>query len=229
MSVIKLIIFDAGGVLYNGNQKIVDKAVKRFLRKHGVYDFDMNDRAWPKIERLVKIGKISLKEAHERWLEAVGLRKDLLREWEDVNRKEIWGKFKKTPRINKLLVKLKKNYKLAVLSDTIESRPEKIEKMEIIGVNDKIFDEIFTSHDLGACKPSRKTFSAVLKKFDVEPNEAVFVGDASDELEGAKRIGLVAIWFNSNGGDFKVKKLDEIQKYSPKPSLARIGLSLTKL
>jgi putative hydrolase of the HAD superfamily len=211
VSVIKLIIFDAGGVLYNGNQKIVDKAVKRFLRKHGVYDFDLNDRAWPKIERLVKIGKISLKEAHERWLEAVGLRKDLLREWQDVNRKEIWGKFKRTPGINKLLAKLKKNYKLAVLSDTIESRPEKIEKMEIIGVNHKIFDEIFTSHDLRACKPSRKTFSAVLKKFDVEPKEAVFVGDASDELEGAKRIGLVAIGLNSNGGDFKVKKLDEIQ------------------
>jgi putative hydrolase of the HAD superfamily len=211
VSVIKLIIFDAGGVLYNGNQKIVDRTVKRFLRKYGVYDFGLNDRAWPKIERLVKIGKISLKEAHERWLEAVGLRKDLLGEWEDVNRKEIWGKFKKTPRINKLLAKLKKNYKLAVLSDTIESRPEKIEKMEIIGVNHKIFDEIFTSHDLGACKPSRKTFSAVLKKFDVEPNEAVFVGDASDELEGAKRIGLVAIGLNSNGGDFKVKKLNEIQ------------------
>jgi len=211
VSVIKLIIFDAGGVLYNGNQKIVDKAVKRFLRKHGVYDFDLNERAWPKIERLVKIGKISLKEANERWLEAVGLGKDLLREWQDVNRKEIWGKFKKTPRINKLLAKLKKNYKLAVLSDTIESRPEKIEKMEIIGVNHKIFDEIFTSHDLGACKPGRKTFSAVLKKFYVEPYEAVFVGDASDELEGAKRIGLVAIGLNSNGGDFKVKKLDEIQ------------------
>ena len=109
------------------------------------------------------------------------------------------------------MAKLKKNYKLAVLSDTIESRPEKIEQMEIIGVNHKIFDEIFTSHDLGACKPGRKTFSAVLKKFYVEPYEAVFVGDASDELEGAKRIGLVAIGLNSNGGDFKVKKLDEIQ------------------
>jgi len=227
--VIKLIIFEAGGVLYDGNQKIVDKAVMRFLRKHGVYDNDLNDRVWSKIEKPVSNGKISLKEAHERWLEAVGLRKDLLLEWQDINKKEIWGKFKRTHRINRLLAELKKNYALAVLSDTIENRPEKIEKMEIIGVNHKIFDEIFTSHDLGACKPSRKAFGAVLKKFDVKPEEAVFVGDASDELEGAKRIGLVAIWFNSNGGDFKVKKLDEIQKYSPKPSLARIGLSLTKL
>ena len=215
MSVIKLIIFDAGGVLYNGNQKIVDKAVKRFLRKHGVYDFDLNERAWPKIERLVKIGKISLKEANERWLEAVGLGKDLLREWQDVNRKEIWGKFKRTPRINEVLAELKRNYALAILSDTLGSKSEKIEKMEIVGVNHKLFDEIFTSHDLGVCKPSRKAFDAVLKRFDVEPREAVFVSDASDELEGAKRIGIIAIGFNSSGGDFKVKKLEEIQNILP--------------
>ena len=211
MRVIKLIIFDAGGVLYTGNQKIVDKAVKRFLEKHGVYDFNMNGMVWSKIEELVSVGKISLREADERWLEGVGLHKDLLGEWLDVNRKEIWGRFKRTPRINKLLAELKKNYALAVLSDTIESKPEKIEKMEIVGVNHEIFDEIFTSHDLGACKPSRKAFHAVLKRFDVEPREAVFVSDASDELEGARRIGLVAIGFNSSGGDFKVKKLDEIQ------------------
>jgi putative hydrolase of the HAD superfamily len=109
------------------------------------------------------------------------------------------------------LAELKKNYALALLSDTLGSKSEKIEKMEIVGVNHKLFDEIFTSHDLGVCKPSRKAFHAVLKRFDVEPREAVFVSDASDELEGAKRIGLVAIGFNSNGGDFKVKKLDEIQ------------------
>jgi HAD superfamily hydrolase (TIGR01549 family) len=211
VSVIKLIIFDAGGVLYNGNQKMVDEAVERFLEKHGVHDFDMNDRVWSKIEKLVSVGKISKREAHERWLEGVGLHKDLLGEWSDINRKEIWGRFERTPGINKLLVKLKKDYALAILSDTIESKPEKIETMQIVGVNYKIFDEIFTSHDLGVCKPSRKAFHAVLKRFDVKPREAVFVGDASDELEGAKRIGLVAIGFNSSGGDFKVKKLDEIQ------------------
>jgi putative hydrolase of the HAD superfamily len=211
VSVIKLIIFDAGGVLYIGNQKIVDKAVERFLEKHGVYDFDRNGRVWSKIEKLVSVGKISKREAHERWLEGVGLHKDLLSEWLDVDRKEIWGRFKRTPRINELLAELKKNYALALLSDTLGSKSEKIERMEIVGVNHKLFDEIFTSHDLGVCKPSRKAFHAVLKRFDVEPGEAVFVSDASDELEGARRIGLVAIGFNSNGGDFKIKKLDEIQ------------------
>ena len=129
MSVIKLIIFDAGGVLYIGHQKIIDKAVERFLEKHGVYDFDRNDRVWSKIEKLVSVGKISLREAHERWLEGVGLHKDLLNEWLDVDKKEIWGRFKRTPRINELLTKLKKNYALALLSDTLGSKSIKIEKM----------------------------------------------------------------------------------------------------
>lgn len=208
---IRLVIFDAGGVLYTGSDKIIVKAVRRFLEKHDVHDFDRSDRVWCRIEKLVSVGRISLTEAYERWLEGVGLQKDSLPEWMEVDRKEIWSRFKPTAGINELLTKLKKKYILAVLSDTIASKSRKSEEMEIVGVNYKIFDEIFTSHDLGICKPSRKAFLMVLEKFDVKPREAVFVSDASDELKGAKKIGLLTIGFNCSGGDYKIKKLDEIQ------------------
>jgi HAD superfamily hydrolase (TIGR01509 family) len=188
---IKLIIFDAGGVLYRGSKKIVDKAVREFLEKHGVYDLKRSDEIWSKIEKLVSIGKIGVREAHKSWLEGVGLSRDLTDEWAEVDRNEIWGKFRITPGINSLLRKLKKEYILVVLSDTIDSRQEKIEKMEIVGVDHRIFDEIFTSHDLGAHKPSRKAFWTVLEKFNVKPKEALFIGDACDELRGAKKFGLM--------------------------------------
>jgi len=209
---IKLIIFDAGGVLYTGSQKIVDEAIRKFLKKHGINDLKKSNKVWSKIEKLVSIGKISLREAHERWLKGVGLSKALADEWAEVDRKEIWGKFKKTPGINKLLKKLKKKYILTVLSDTIESKQEKIEKMKIVGVNHKFFDEIFTSHDLGTCKPSKKAFYAPLKKFNVKPKETLFIGDACDELKGAKKIGLATIGFNCRCGDYNIKTLDEIPK-----------------
>jgi HAD superfamily hydrolase (TIGR01509 family) len=208
---IRLVIFDAGGVLYAGSQKIVEKAVRAFLEKHGVYDFDRSDKVWSGVEKLVSIGRISLREAQERWLEGVGLHKDLLDEWNEVDKKEIWGRFRRTPGINKLLTRLKKKYVLAVLSDTIDSKLEKIEKMEIVGVNHKVFDEIFTSHDLGVCKPSKKAFYRVLKRFGVKPSEAVFVSDTNDELRGARRIGLITVGFNCYGGDYYIEKLDEIQ------------------
>jgi len=209
---VKLIIFDAGGVLYTGSDEIVDEAVRKFLQKHGTHDFKKSDKIWSKIEKLASIGKISVREAHERWLEGVGLSRDLVDEWTETDKKEIWAKFRRTLGINKLLSKLKKKYILVVLSDTIDTKLEKIKKMEIVGVNHKIFDEIFTSHDLGTYKPSKRSFYTVLKKFDVKPKEAVFVSDSCDELKGAKKIGLLTIGFNCGGGDHNIRRLDEILK-----------------
>lgn len=212
LSMIKLIIFDAGGVLYIGSEEIVDEAVKKFLKKHGVYDLKKSDKIWYNIEKLTFIGKISVREAHERWLKGVGLSTDLVSEWTKVDRDEIWRKFRRTPGINRLLKKLKKEYILVVLSDTIDSKLEKIKKLEMLGINHKIFDEIITSHDLGACKPSRKVFEAVLKKFNVKPKEALFVGDSCDELKGATKLGLVTVGFKCCCGDHNIKRIDEITK-----------------
>jgi HAD superfamily hydrolase (TIGR01549 family) len=209
---IKLKIFDAGGVLYTGSMKIVDNAVRKFLKKHDIYDFKKSDKIWSKIEKLASIGKISATEAHERWLEGLGLSRDLINEWAEIDKKEIWSKFKRTPRINKLLETLKKDYILVVLSDTLDSKQEKIEKMQILGINHKIFDEIYTSHDLGAYKPSKKAFHTILKKFNIKPKEAVFISDACDELKGAKKIGLLTIGLNCDGGDHNIRRLDEILK-----------------
>jgi len=209
---IKLIIFDAGGVLYTGSMKIVDEAVRKFLKKHGIHDFNKSDKIWSKVEKLASMGKISAREANERWLEDLGLSRDLVNEWTEIDKKEIWGKFKRTPRINKLLQKLKEDYLLVVLSDTIDNKQEKIEKMQILGINHKIFDEIYTSHDLGTYKPSKKAFHTILKKFDAKPKEAAFISDACDELEGAKKIGLLTIGLNCDGGDYNIRRLHGILK-----------------
>jgi len=211
--VIKLIIFDSGGVLYDGSQRIVDDAVRRFLKKHGGSDFNQSERVvWPRFEKLASVGRISMREAHERWLEGIGLPRDLADEWAEIIRKDVWGRFRRTPGINELLRKLKSNYILVVLSDTIESTQEEIDKLKIVGVDHTAFAEIFTSHDLGACKPSRKAFTTVLKQFKVSPKEALFIGDSRDELEGAKKIGLTTIGFKSQGGDYNIKNLDEVNK-----------------
>ena len=209
---IKLVIFDAGGVLYTGSMKIVDEAVKKFLKKHGINDFKKSDKIWSRTEKLASIGKISAREANERWLEGLGLSRDLVNEWTEIDKKEIWGKFRRTRGINKLLQKLKKEYILVVLSDSIDSKQEKIEKMQMLGIIHKIFDEIYTSHDLGTYKPSKKAFHTVLKKLKVKPKEAVFISDSCDELKGAKKIGLLTIGLNCNGGDHNIRRVGEILK-----------------
>ncbi|MGB9134138.1 MAG: HAD family hydrolase [Candidatus Bathyarchaeia archaeon] len=211
---IKLLIFDAGGVLYEWSDEIVKTALEKFLNKHGVYDLERSDRVWSEVEKLGVVGKISLREAHLRWLEGVGLPRGLVNEWGRVYRKEIWAKFRRTPGINRLLRNLKSRYSLVVLSDTIEARQEEIRKMKIVGVDPASFDGIFTSHDLGVCKPSKKAFWAVLNRFDAKPEETLFISDACDELGGAKRMGLATAGYRCDCRFRNVKKLSDIVKLS---------------
>jgi FMN phosphatase YigB (HAD superfamily) len=211
--VIKLIIFDAGGVLYDTRHPIVEEAVKRFLEKHGVIDFHESESVvWPRFDKLAAVGKISVREAHEGWLETCGLPRELADEWADTIRNEVWRKFRRTPGINRLLRKLKDDYTLVVLSDSIENKQEKIDQLKVVGVDHTVFAEIFTSHDIGARKPSRKSYTTVLRKFMVKPDEALYVGDSREEVEGAKKIGMATIGFKCEGGDYNIKKLNEINK-----------------
>jgi FMN phosphatase YigB (HAD superfamily) len=54
---IRLIIFDAGGVLYSGSQETVSRAVRGFLARHCVHDFDKSKKLWSEIARLVSLEK----------------------------------------------------------------------------------------------------------------------------------------------------------------------------
>jgi len=215
---IKLVIFDAGDVLYKGSKKeMVREVVSRFLAKHGVKDLEkalrIGEEVWLRVEKLVKVGKMSLREAHEKWIEALGLNRKLVNEWSEIEKSEIRFKlFKRTPYVNETLKVLKRKYRLAILSDTILSKEEMVQKLHALKIDYKLFDEIFTSHDIGYEKPHREAYLTVLRHFKVEPKEAVFVGHAVDEIEGAKKTGLLTIVFNDRNtkGDYFIEQLKEL-------------------
>ena len=217
---IKLVIFDAGDVLYKGSKKeVVREVVSSFLAKHGVKDLEkalkIGGEVWSRVEKLVKIGKMSLREAHEKWIEALGLNRKLVSEWSEIEKSEIRFKlFKRTPHVNETLKILKRKYKLAILSDTVLSKEEMIQKLQALKIDYKLFDEIFTSHDIGYEKPHKEAYLTVLRYFNVRPEEAVFVGHAKDEIEGAKKIGLTTVVFADKNveGDYFVKQFDDLPK-----------------
>jgi len=65
-----------------------------------------------------------------------------------------------------------------------------------------LFDaEVFSSR-LGVSKPDPRIYHHCCELLEVEPREAVFVGDgANDELEGARRVGMRAILIHRPGED----------------------------
>jgi FMN phosphatase YigB (HAD superfamily) len=58
-------------------------------------------------------------------------------------------------------------------------------------------DRLFSSSDIGVRKPNKELFLHALKKMDVPPKDAIYVGNSwSQDVRGALRSGMKAVWFN---------------------------------
>ncbi|MGD0782864.1 MAG: HAD-IA family hydrolase [Candidatus Aminicenantales bacterium] len=88
--------------------------------------------------------------------------------------------------------RLRPFYKMALLSSTDVMRWTFIKRRfpEIL-----IFDAYALSFDQGAMKPDPAVFREVLGLTDTRPEEAVFIDDLRENVEGAERMGLRGIVF----------------------------------
>ncbi|ACJ16305.1 hydrolase [Thermococcus onnurineus NA1] len=108
----------------------------------------------------------------------------------------------------KVLLELKKDgFGLGVITDGDPIKQwEKILRLEL----DEYFDEVFISNDLGVKKPHRKIFEKALRKFNVEPHEALMVGDRLySDIYGAKQVGMRTVWFKY--GKYANRELDYLE------------------
>ncbi len=93
-------------------------------------------------------------------------------------------------RENRELVKaLKKNYKLAILSN---ASPREISEM---GEVSEYFDAIVLSSEVGFGKPKKEAYEIVLSKVGVSSTEAIFIDDTLENVEGAKKAGIEAVLY----------------------------------
>jgi len=91
-----------------------------------------------------------------------------------------------------LLPKLKKNYKLFLLSNT-DSIHQKYgwQKYEFL----KYFDKLILSHEVGAVKPEEKIYRAVEAASSLPSEEHFFIDDIREYVDAAKNIGWTAVQF----------------------------------
>lgn len=91
-------------------------------------------------------------------------------------------------------------------------------KLRLVGLLD-YFDVVVTRDDVNAIKPEPKIFLYALEKLGAEPSEAIMVGDSlSQDVYGAKNLGMTAVWINRDGengynmADYEVRSLHELRK-----------------
>lgn len=92
------------------------------------------------------------------------------------------------PGAEALLRELRESYRVGVLTDG----PERAQrgKLDRLGWNE-LFDAVLITGTLAASKPDERAFAAICTALDVDPGEAVYVGDRPEvDIAGAADAGL---------------------------------------
>lgn len=92
-----------------------------------------------------------------------------------------------------------RSIKSSCLVGLLTNGPSRLQwgKIERLGIR-AWFDGIVVSDDIGIRKPDPRIFQALLRRLNVAPQEAVYVGDSLEyDVLGARNAGLASVWLNA--------------------------------
>ena len=104
------------------------------------------------------------------------------------------------PEVKKVLKNLKeRKFKLAILSN---GTPELLN--DLVKKNDlnNLFDDLFSIEEVQIYKPDSKVYDLPIKKYNVNPNEIVFLSANTWDVSGGGNYGYHSIWVNRNKSHF---------------------------
>ena len=113
------------------------------------------------------------------------------------------------PEVKKVLTHLKeKKFKLAILSN---GTPKLLE--ELVKKNDlnNLFDDLFSIEEVKIYKPDSKVYDLPIKKYNIKPNEIIFLSANTWDVSGGGNFGFNSVWVNRNRSHFD--NLDYKPKY----------------
>lgn len=182
---IKVVAFDFGGVLYTWDKINLLKNLAAELRIKS----DSVDAAWEKSIGEFEKGRITEKVFWQRFFDFLGMKKRDLRKLRQIVIKQ----FKPMAQVIKLLKKLKKDHRVALLSNHTYWLNELEKKYHF----KKWFDLLVISDHVGLTKPDEKIFRLLVRKAKVGAKEIVFIDDRVEYRKAAEKAGLDFISFKN--------------------------------
>ncbi|MCU0642862.1 MAG: HAD family hydrolase [bacterium] len=95
------------------------------------------------------------------------------------------------------LENLKNKYQIVLVSNARDSDRSLVRKaLERVHLS-QYFHEVFTPHEVYEHKPCPNFYLKILKQIEVEPENAIMVGDSYEgDIIAAKQVGLWTVWYN---------------------------------
>ena len=185
---IKNVIFDFGGVLYDINFALTFDAFKHL----GIPDFEQlfsQFNADPLFEDL-ETGRIRPAAFYEK------IRELTSQDFSNDQIKEAWNALLigyRKPSLD-FLVSLQNNYKLFLLSNTNQIHYEhfapQLKAQTQYHNLESFFSHAYYSHEMGRRKPDTDTFEYVLRDAGIQAEETLFIDDSYTNLPNAERLGM---------------------------------------
>jgi len=185
---IKLVLFDAAGVLFPVN-KVVGEDIAQQLQ---LDEEELVQKMWKGFYVDYTRGTISTEQFFDRFAETFNVPR------EQVTEALFTDGFIKalvlTPGIDTVLKKLMEaNVIVAILSDTTEIFAR---ARDILHLN-QYFDRTFLSFEIGHKKPEPEAFQVVLDHYGVRSEEVFFIDDNKTNVEAAQKMGIQAVLFTN--------------------------------
>jgi FMN phosphatase YigB (HAD superfamily) len=187
-SLIRAVVWDFGGVLVRTEDPSPRRAVERRLGLHpgGLEALVFRSE----VGRETALGERTEAELWSWVMGQVGLPPD--------ERPTIEAAFFAGDRLDAQLVayirRLRPRYLTGLLSNAFLSLRSALKDPFPIG---DAFDAIVISAEVGVLKPDPAIYIRILETLGVEPNHAVFIDDFEENCEGARRLGMHALRFES--------------------------------
>lgn len=190
MKNIRNIIFDLGGVLFNINFSLTEKAFTEL----GVKDFSSFFTQFHSNDLFVKLETgVDEESFYDEFRSASGLNltNDQIR--------DAWNALLLDFRMESIaaLPELKSRYNLYLLSNTNEIHMQEFHRIYRTLFAESSFDDLFDaayySHRIGHRKPNAGAFEYVLEKHGLAAVETLFIDDSINNIEAAQKLGIQTV------------------------------------
>lgn len=183
-TLIKVIAFDFGGVIYTYNHDILMKDIAKELKQ----SINMVINAWKTKIKQYEKGEISENEFWDCLLKKLNIRHDkkILHQIVIKHFKPIYGSLK-------ILADLQDKRIIGLISN----QTSWIEDLERIYKFKKSFDILVVSKDVSLRKPNKNIFKLFIKKTKANPEEIIFIDDSISYKEATESTGMNFIHFKN--------------------------------
>ena len=187
MAQLKAVVFDMGGVILRSMDWGPREAQAKRL---GITREALENEVFGnRTAALATVGACSEAEHWEAVRKTFGIEPESMSAW----RKEFWSGDRMDMELIAWLDSIRPNYKTALLSNAWPEARVTVRQNYPGSLN--VFDLVIYSAEVQLAKPDERIYRLVCQRLGVQPEEAVFVDDVPENVEGARKIGMQGVRF----------------------------------